>query len=727
MTYSPDGQRVAAADDAGKVTIWDARSGEQVTRPQCRSEQGVRRRLQPRRQGAGHRRCRRRREAVERDLGCTAQELRGHTRAVWRLAFASDGSLFASSSGDGTVRLWDWAAGREVGDPVKAGKGRDQGPRHLPGRDRGRQRERRWRGDGVEYRHRPEAHRFDAKEEGTSAVAVSPDGRALATGGDANVVQVWELSSEDPIVKLAGHAGHDRALAFSNDGTMLAERQRRPLGRGLADGRLEEARRLRCRPEDRPLPRLQSRRHRAGHWRGAAGRQDLADGHRGRGADLRRDRSRGDGLGAARRARRRHPAAGLHEPHQLTRLLPSVRHADRCRQGCRYPRTAVMGTLARVARWSSGGSARGFRCRAAPTTPSREGAEVPTGAGSRLAGPAAATGRADRASGAVVPCPTPRPPRPGGGLAAASRAGGRWCATTGLPDSADDRAPGRRHDTRRGDDHVHLPPRARRPLPGRALPDGCAEHPARPQGHGHPPRHGGLLRHAPVPLLPRRPVPGVRRQRRGHARTAGAHGDGQPDEHRRRRGGAPRRGRRRRGRRRRARRRGRLLHEWRPGRLAGPGPAGPHRGRRLHPWRMAGAGHARLAPPGARLGPGRAVLRLGGGRRDRAARHDPGDGAGARRRRCDVHDRPDRRRRARLRTRGRALRPPGVRAALGARARACCSATSDAGARHPVAPGSSRRGRRCVSGQGRQDGRQLLGPVVGDHVAGADLVVLPGG
>ena len=48
----------------------------------------------------------------------------------------------------------------------------------------------------------------------------------------------------------------------------------------------------------------------------------------------------------------------------------------------------------------------------------------------------------------------------------------------------------------------------------------------------------GLLRDAAVPLLPRRPVPGVRAERRGHARPTGAHGDGEPDEHHRRRRGA---------------------------------------------------------------------------------------------------------------------------------------------------------------------------------------------
>ena len=44
--------------------------------------------------------------------GTSLGTLAGHDRAVWSLAFASDGRLLASASGDGTVRLWDWAAGQ---------------------------------------------------------------------------------------------------------------------------------------------------------------------------------------------------------------------------------------------------------------------------------------------------------------------------------------------------------------------------------------------------------------------------------------------------------------------------------------------------------------------------------------------------------------------------------------------------------------------------------------
>ncbi|CAA9222416.1 MAG: hypothetical protein AVDCRST_MAG20-654, partial [uncultured Acidimicrobiales bacterium] len=233
-----------------------------------------------------------------------------------------------------------------------------------------------------------------------------------------------------------------------------------------------------------------------------------------------------------------------------------------------------------------------------------------------------------------------------------------------------DRAPCRGRHIRGRDDHVHLPPPARGPAPGRAVPDGRAEHPACAPGHGDATGVRGLLRHAPVPLLPWGPLPRVRHERRGHARSARPDGVRHTDEHRgRRRGPARPRG----GRPRRPGRpggRGRVLHERRAGDLPGPRAARAGRGRGVDPRCVARPGGTRLPPSGPGPGGGGGLPGLGRGRPDGPEGDDPRALRGARGRRRPVHPRPHHRRPARLRPAGGALRPGCVGAALGAGARA---------------------------------------------------------
>lgn len=55
-----------------------------------------------------------------------------------------------------------------------------------------------------------------------SSVAISPDGRLLATGGDDHVVRIWELDEAEVSARLLGHNDWVRAASFSPDGRLLA-------------------------------------------------------------------------------------------------------------------------------------------------------------------------------------------------------------------------------------------------------------------------------------------------------------------------------------------------------------------------------------------------------------------------------------------------------------------------------------------------------------------------
>jgi WD40 repeat protein len=55
-----------------------------------------------------------------------------------------------------------------------------------------------------------------------SAVALSPDGRLLASGGYDRIVHLWQTATGQEIARLLGHNGWIRSLCFSPDGKRLA-------------------------------------------------------------------------------------------------------------------------------------------------------------------------------------------------------------------------------------------------------------------------------------------------------------------------------------------------------------------------------------------------------------------------------------------------------------------------------------------------------------------------
>ncbi|MEH1886546.1 serine/threonine-protein kinase [Nostoc sp.] len=150
-----------------------------------------------------------------------ANTLQGHENSVLSVAISPDGKTIASSGGDGTIKLWNLATGKEISSlnaysqQVNAVAISPDGKTLVSGSD-----------DSTikiwNLRTRKQIRTLEGHSDSVHALAISADSETLVSGSDDNTIKIWDLATGEQIRTLVGHTFWVRSVAISPDGVILA-------------------------------------------------------------------------------------------------------------------------------------------------------------------------------------------------------------------------------------------------------------------------------------------------------------------------------------------------------------------------------------------------------------------------------------------------------------------------------------------------------------------------
>jgi WD40 repeat protein/serine/threonine protein kinase len=243
VAYDATGQRLAAGSSDGSVIVYNASDGRQLAKAAGHEGGTLSVRISPdgkRLLTAGYDNCARLWDA---STGKELQVLEGHTWWVWAAEFSPNGDRIVTTAQDGKAIVWERPSGAaptadyafkteftKHRGPVYAARFSPDGSLVATGGFDGRVLL--WSPNDVKpvdvqrrIENQPDpSERFrvlTGHHGPVRTVAFAPDGQTLVSGGQDNVVIVWDVAAGTLLKELRGHASHVRSCEFSRNGDLL--------------------------------------------------------------------------------------------------------------------------------------------------------------------------------------------------------------------------------------------------------------------------------------------------------------------------------------------------------------------------------------------------------------------------------------------------------------------------------------------------------------------------